>query len=38
MTWVKPAASNRLATSKEVNTFFTVRFGIAKERLLPATI
>jgi hypothetical protein len=30
MAWIKPARRDRFATSKEVNAFFSVRFGIAK--------
>jgi hypothetical protein len=30
MAWIKPTRGNRLAACEEVNTFFSVRFGIAK--------
>jgi hypothetical protein len=29
--WIKPTRCNRLATSKEVNTFNAVRLGITEE-------
>jgi hypothetical protein len=29
--WIKPTTSYRFAAGKEVNAFFSVRFGIAKE-------
>jgi hypothetical protein len=28
--WIKPTTCDRFATSKEVNTFFSVSFGITK--------
>jgi hypothetical protein len=30
MAWIKPTAGDRFATSKEVNSFFTVRLGVTK--------